>query len=149
MSNPIQHAQHSQQTTAKAVKGYMPGLGKRLVLNYGVLMVLIMVINASILALLLRFLPRSTANSVLFIVTVAWFYYGWRFLETRNRATALFILYTRFSRERRILDSLLNDAQQEKLENMDPLYTQVDRVEEAAQSFISAAEDQQIPRQDS
>jgi uncharacterized membrane protein len=55
-------------------------------------------------------LPQSTLSVLLFAVNVLIFWYGWRWLERRTRATALYILYVRASRQRRTLANALAQA---------------------------------------
>lgn len=130
------------ETTHEDVRRYMPGVGKQLLLNYAVLMLIALFLNIAVITLLLRFIPRPTANAIAFGFNLVWLIYGWRYLEGRNHATALFVLYTRYSRERRDLTRLLDTADAPALDNS------VDAVEETAQRFIDAAQAQHITPQE-
>ena len=60
-------------------------------------------------------------------------------MEQRNQATSLYILYTRYSRQRRDLEALMKEAEANTLSNPDQLYISVDKLEEAARNFLDAA----------
>ncbi len=144
MANPIKHAKQTAENTHQQVQPYMASLFQRLGFNYANLIILMLVINILSVWLLLRILPLppSTANVIGFAVNLIFLVYGWRFLEKRNNATALFVLYTRYSRQRRDLKDNIKLAEDGALENEDNLYTQVDVLEENASLFLDAVEEE-------
>ena len=142
MANPIKHAKKTAENAHLQVQPYMASLFQRLGFNYAILIMIMVLINTVGVWLLLTFLPipQSTANVIGFSVNLIFLLYGWRFLEKRNRATSLFVLYTRYSRQRRDLTDNIKLAEDGALENTDDLYIQVDVLEEKATSFLEAVE---------
>jgi hypothetical protein len=126
------------------VRQYMPGVARRILFNYAVLLGVALLVSMLFVPLLMRFIPRSTATTIGFAINIVWLFYGWRILENRNRATSLYALYTRFSHERRGLEQTLA-TDNTKSEDVS---TQVEVLEASAEAFIRAAEEQHIePRQ--
>lgn len=144
MANPIQNAKNSLAATHEQVQPYMAELFKRIASNYAILIAGVLVVNMIMLPLLLRFvpIPVSTANVLGFSAMLLILVYGWRFLENRNRATSLFVLYTRYSRQRRDLLATVEAAESSTLEDENTLYVNVDLLEEAASSLLDAVEEQ-------
>ncbi|MDQ7026628.1 MAG: hypothetical protein Q9P44_13850 [Anaerolineae bacterium] len=126
------------------VREYMPAVARRIIFNYALLIAGALAVSLILVPLLRNFVPPSTAATIGFISNIAWLIYGWRMLENHNKATSLYILYVRFSRERRELETTLAS---EKIKSED-VSEQVEAVETSAESFILAAQEQQIePRQ--
>lgn len=146
MANPIQHAKTSAERVHEAVRPYMPETFYQLGINYGLLLISVVAVNMLGIPLILRFIPLtlSTANILGFSVMLLILVYGWRFLEKRNSATAIFVLYTRYSRERRNLQDILEQAENGVLEDENTIYTQVDILEETASNFLDAVEQQGV-----
>lgn len=144
MANAVQHAQSSEARTYDAVRVYMPGLLPRLAFNYAILFALVFVVSLVGVPLLRQIIFESTAVIAGFAANVLILVYGLRWLEQRNPATTLFVLYTRFSRQRRDLHKLLRQAKSATPPSDQDLYVKVDLMEEAARQFIAAAQDQGI-----
>lgn len=146
MANPIQHAKTSAERIHEAVRPYMPETFYQLGSNYGLLLIAVVAVNMLGIPLLLRFisLPLSTANVLAFSVMLLILVYGWRFLENRNHATAIFVLYTRYSRQRRDLLDTITQAENGILEDDNALYVQVDLLEEKATAYLEAVEEQGV-----
>lgn len=125
------------EATHENVRRYMPGVGKQLLWNYAILMFGTLFLNILGLTVLLQFVQRPIANTIAFGLSLVWLIYGWRYLEGRNHATALFVLYTRYSRERRDLLRLQESA--------DAPDSGTGAMEEAAQRFIDAAQAEHVP----
>jgi hypothetical protein len=141
MANPLAHAQNSHTTMEKEVKPYVSGLFPRLALNYGLLLFVAVLVSTIAVPTLGLWIPQSTASVLGFSINFLMLFFGWRFFEKRNKATSLYILYTSYSRQRRDLEALMKQAEAKSLSNMDALYTSVDKFEEAAKAFLSAAQE--------
>ena len=134
-------------TVFSHVRQYMPGVAKRILFNYAVLLGVALVVSLLLVPLLMRFIPRSTATTIGFAVNIVWLFYGWRMLENRNKATSLYALYSRYSHDRRGLEQTLAANDKTKSEEVTE---QVELMEASAEAFIQAAEEQQIePRKNS
>lgn len=132
----LEEAKQQDETIFEEVQPYMLAIMPRLSFNYASLSLGLLFLWLIGLQLLARIVPLSTANATLFVASLFIFIYGWRFLENRNHATSLFVLYTRYSRQRRDLKALISsDADEESLSN------NIQWLEEAAQAFIHAAQD--------
>jgi len=144
VANSLQHAKNSLEATHAHVQPYMAELFSRLASNYLLLMGGVLIVNMIGIPLLLRviIIPVSTANILGFAAMLLILVYGWRFLENRNRATALFVLYIRYSRQRRELIASIEQAETDSLEDENTLYVNVDLYEESASSFLDAVEEQ-------
>jgi hypothetical protein len=144
MSETPHTTQEHIETVFNTVRQYMPGVARRILFNYAVLLGVALAVSILFVPLLMRFIPRSTATTIGFAINIVWLFYGWRILENRNRATSLYALYTRFSHERRGLEQTLAD---DKTMSED-VSAQVEVLEASAEAFIRAAEEQHIePRQ--
>jgi hypothetical protein len=144
MSETVNKTQEHVENIFNQVRQYMPEVGKRIFFNYGLLFGVAFLISILVPPFLAQYIPRSTANTIGFGLTVLWLFYGWRLLEKRNRATSLYALYVRFSKERRDLEQTLT-TEKTKTEEVSE---QVEVVEATAESFILAAQEQNIePRQ--
>ena len=144
MSETPNTTQERIETIFNHVRQYMPGVARRILFNYVVLLGVALAVSILFVPLLMRFIPRSTATTIGFAINIVWLFYGWRILENRNRATSLYALYTRFSHERRGLEQTLADDKT-KYEDVS---AQVEMLEASAEAFIQAAEEQHIePRQ--
>jgi hypothetical protein len=141
MANPLNHAQHSHSRLESQIKPYVAGIFPRLAFNYGLLVVLALIVSLILVPSLAQWIPQSTASTIGFCTNFLLLFFGLRYLENRNHATALFMLYTRYSRQRRDLEALMQQAQAKTLENMDALYSSVDSLEEVGKNFITAATD--------
>ena len=131
-------------TIFNQVREYMPGVARRIIFNYAVLIGVALAVSLILVPFLMRLIPRSTATTIGFAVNLVWLFYGWRLLENRNKATSLYALYIRYSHERRGLEQTLA-ADKTKSEDVSE---QVELMETSAEAFIRAAEEQQIePRQ--
>jgi hypothetical protein len=137
MANPQNHAQKQHDHYEAEVKPYLYELFMRLGLNYGLLTLALLLIRFLIAPLAAQIIPESIIGSLLFALILLVWLFGWRFLEKRNQATSLYFLYSRFSRQRRDLETLLKTPP----DNPDNLYAAADLVEEAAQNFLKAAQD--------
>jgi len=146
MANPINHAKKAQERAYDAVQPYMPPLFKRLAFNYFVLLFTVAIVNTLGMRVLLSVLPMppSTANVIGFSVNLILLLFGWRLLEQRNKATGLFILYTRFSSQRRDLKATIENAEDDVLDDDNALYVGVDLMEEAAKNFLDAVENEGV-----
>ncbi|MGB7339073.1 MAG: hypothetical protein WBC91_09300 [Phototrophicaceae bacterium] len=144
MANPIQHAETTLTRVHAHVQPYMADLFYRVANNYLLLLAAVFVTNMIGIPLLLRFvpIPLSTVNIIGFSAMLLILVYGWRYLENRNHATALFVLYIRYSRAKRDLEASLVLAKEGVLENDDTLYIQVDFLEETATGLLDAVEEQ-------
>jgi hypothetical protein len=144
MSETPNTTQEHIEMVFNTVRQYMPGVARRILFNYAVLLGVALAVSILFVPLLMRFIPRSTATTIGFAINIVWLFYGWRILENRNRATSLYALYTRFSHERRGLEQSLAD---DKTMSED-VSAQVEVLEASAEAFIRAAEEQHIePRQ--
>lgn len=139
MANPLAHAQNSHKKTETDVKPYVSGIFPRLALNYGLLLFVAVLVSTIAVPTLGLWIPQSTATVLGFSINFLTLFFGWRFFENRNKATSLYILYSSYSRQRRDLEALMKQAEAKSLANTDALYTSVDKFEEAAQAFLSAA----------
>jgi hypothetical protein len=140
MSETPNTTQEHIATVFNHVRQYMPGVAKRILFNYAVLLGIALAVSLLLVPLLMRFLPHSTATTIGFAVNIVWLFYGWRMLENRNKATSLYALYTRFSHDRRGLEQTLV-ADKAKSEEVTE---QVELMEASAEAFIRAAEEQEI-----
>lgn len=144
MSESVNRTQEYLDNIFNQVREYMPGVARCIVLNYALLMGGALAVSLILVPLLRNFVHPSTATTIGFVSNLVWLIYGWRMLENRNKATSLYILYVRFSRERRELEATLA-SNKTKSEDVSE---QVEIVEATAESFILAAQEQQIePRQ--
>lgn len=139
MSENSQSTQSYLEDRYDEVRQYMPGLAKRLAFNYMLLFGIGGLISMVLVPALMQHIPTSTARAIGFVLTLGWLVNGWRYLENRNHATAIYALYTRYSRSRRDLEKVLKDKA--KTEDVSPLVNDMDVT---ATAFIEAAEDAQI-----
>jgi membrane protein implicated in regulation of membrane protease activity len=130
----FQAAKQSDETIFQQVQPYMVAILPRISFNYLILTSSLVVLWFIGLQLLAQILPFSTANVIMFALSLIIFVRGWRFLENRNHATALFILYTRYSRQRREFRSIIATEIDEET-----LQTNLQWLKDSAQSFIDAA----------
>lgn len=146
MADPLKHAQRSEDEAHTRVQPYMISLFQRLAVNYLILVVAMVLVYTAGTRLLLNLFPVSlfVANGIAFAVNVLILLFGWRYLENRNRATGLFVLYTRYSRQRRDLNDTITRAEDGSLENTDRLYLEVDLLEENTNSLLEAIEEQGV-----
>src|SRR5215213_7155260 len=119
MVNPLHHAQKSHESIENQVKPYVSGLFPRLALNYGLLIIIAFLVSVLVVPTLALWIPQSTASVLGFSFNLLLFVFGWRSLEQRNKATSLYILYTRYSRQRRDLEALMKEAEAKTLDNND------------------------------
>jgi hypothetical protein len=145
MADPLNHAQNAHSRIEAQVKPYVAGIFPRLAFNYGLLMLLALLVSVIVVPSLAQWIPQSTASTIGFSANILLLFFGLRYLENRNHATSLFLLYTRYSRERRELEALIQQAQANTLTNSDSLYSSVDDLEEIARSFLTAATEAGIP----
>ena len=138
MSDTPNTTEEHLETVFNHVRQYMPGVARRIVFNYVILLGVALAVSLTLVPLLMRFIPRSTATTLGFAINLLWLFFGWRILENRNKATSLFVLYTRFSHERRGLEQTLAANKSEDV------LAQVELMEASAEAFISAAEEQEI-----
>ena len=146
MANPIQHAERAIENTYAEIQPYIPAIFKRLALNYALLLGAVLLINIIVLNVFAAIFPLaiSTLNVVSFGAMLLLIVFGWRYLENRNQATGLFVLYTYYSRQRRDLRSLIVQAEEQNLEDEDALYLGVDTLEQVTKTFLEAAEEQNL-----
>lgn len=88
---------------------------------------------------LTQILPSSTATAIMFALCLIIFVKGWQFLENRNHATALFVSYIYYSRQRRDLKRLFATEPDEET-----LSTNIQWLEETANAFIDAAQEMDV-----
>jgi hypothetical protein len=134
--NMIQQAQQTDENLFQELQPYMIAILPRLTFNYLSLTMPLLLFWLIGLQLLAQIVPLSTANAIIFALSLFMFIYGWRFLENRNHATALFVLYTRYSRQRRDLKALLKPETDEAR-----LISNLQWLAESAQSFLDAAKE--------
>lgn len=92
------------------VRVYLPELIKKLGITYGVPLIGAMLLATLGGIVISNFLPVSTTNIIVFGLNLGILLYGWRWLEKRTNATGIFLMYSRWSRTRRDLETLLNDS---------------------------------------
>lgn len=146
MADPLQHAKLSDAQLYPEVRAYMPSLLPRIAFNYMTLMMIAVLVSVVLVRVLENYIWESTANTIAFGINLALLVYGWRWLERRNQATSLFIIYTRYSRHRRELLKALEQATSGKLADLDSLYTLVDFAEESGNQFVQMAQEQNLQR---
>lgn len=128
------------QTIHEEVRRYMPSLLPRLALNYGVPIGLAMLFNYGLTAYLINFVPRSTANAFAFTGNVIILVGLWRWLESRNQATGLLLLYTAYSSQRRALQQKIQtEADKQTLEN------EFANLQSSAETFLNTAQARGLP----
>lgn len=126
-------ARQSMTHERERVRAYLPDVLQRLLLTYGIPLLIAFVLATAGGVVISSFLPVSTTNIIVLGLNLAVLVYGWRWLERRYKATSLFLIYVRFSRERRDLDKMLkNDAAP------DAIQAKQSMMEESAQNFIDA-----------
>jgi hypothetical protein len=132
----LEQAKETDETIFKQVQPYMLALMPRLTFNYFTLSMIILILWLIGLQLLAKLVPVSTANAIMFALSLLIFIYAWRFLENRNHATALFVLYTHYSRQRRDLKAqMASEVDEETLLN------NLQWLEDSAQAFLEAAQE--------
>ncbi|MEM9951705.1 MAG: hypothetical protein AAF846_08905 [Chloroflexota bacterium] len=146
MANSIQHAENTKTRIHEQVQPYMADLFYRLANNYVILFGAILLTNMILLPLLFQLLPdsfpSSTPQVLGFASVLLLLVFGWRFLENRNHATALFALYIRYSRQKRDLEENITLAQDDMLPDENTLYVSVDLLEDSATSLLQAIEEE-------
>jgi hypothetical protein len=113
MSETSAHPEMAQlDEIHESVRGYMPPLLPRLLLTYGLPVLGVLLANILLPLLIPDFVPTSTATILTFAVHLLILYLGWRTLEQRTHATALFVLYSTYTTQRRnFRKSLQSDAE--------------------------------------
>lgn len=136
------HTIETRMTNAQAsLRPHLGSLLTRLAVGYGVPFLgatLLATLGAVVLANTVTFLPQSTVSTLTFALNVLLIYFGWRYLERRTHATALFVLYSNASRERRTLKRLIAEAQAGNQSAQDDLAKQASTYESACEMFIRA-----------
>ncbi len=120
------------------VRRYMPGVLPRLLMTYLVPVMLAMMSAGLVVGLLASLVPPLSARTFAFTAMLAILLFGWRWLENRNQATALLVLYTRYSNQRRAARTALANGE---TIDMRP-------VVQSATDFIDLAKAQGIDPQD-
>jgi uncharacterized membrane protein len=133
MSKSLASVEIAHERITKEVQPYVAGIFPRLAFNFGLLVVLALIVSTIAVPSLAQFIPQSTATTLGFCTNFLLLFFGMRYLENRNHALALFVLYSKYSRERRDLEAFMQQGNQESLES------NLDALEELAQSFINAA----------
>lgn len=151
MANPIQHAETTLERVHEQIQPYMADLFYKLANNYILLFGAVLLTNLIILPVAFQFLPllNSTMTIIEFSLILLILVFGWRFLEARNHATALFVIYIRYSRQKRDLEATLALAKEGVLDDDNALYVGVDLLEESATSFLNAVEAEGLKAQES
>ncbi|MEL6408490.1 MAG: hypothetical protein AAFR81_29250 [Chloroflexota bacterium] len=149
MQETIQHTRQQLDTVHAAVRPYMPHLFQRLFGNYGLIFFFVLAWNLIVLNLIATYIPfpQSTIVVLGFAGPLLILYYGWRFMESRNHATALFVLYTQYSSQRRSLLNKLEQAENGVLDDDNPLIVGIQQLEETADSFLNAADENKLQAQ--
>lgn len=83
------------------IRPYLPPLMRRLAITYGLPVLAVLLLNIILPLLMPDFVPLSTATILTFAVHLLVLYFGWRALEQRTHATALFVSYVHYSSQRR------------------------------------------------
>lgn len=149
MQETIQEAEQQRDEVHDAVQPYMATLAQRVISNYALLFGAVVAFNVlvlNVLFALMPFIPQSTMGVLGFAGNLLILYYGWRFLEGRNSATALFVLYTQYSSQRRTLTAQLDAAETEALEDDAALIVGIEQLEASADDFLTAAEETQLQK---
>lgn len=149
MQETIQYTRQQLDTVYKAIRPYMPHLFQRLAGNYGLIFFVVLVWNLIVLTVIDAYIPfpQSTIIVLSFAGPLLILYYGWRFMENRNHATSLFVLYTQYSSQRRRLLTQLEQAENGVLEDDNTLIVGVQQLEETADSFLDAADENKLQAQ--
>lgn len=125
------------QTIQDDVRRYTGRLIPRLLSTYGIPVVVALLVASIIAPLLAGVIPNSTANILALAANIFILVYGVRWLDSRTHATGLFILYTRYSQQRRQIKTLRKND-----ETPDP--AMIDNLREEANAFISAMQERNI-----
>ena len=132
----LEQAKQTDESIFEQVQPYMLALMPRLTFNYFTLSMIVLILWLIGLQLFAKLVPVSTANAIMFALSLLIFIYAWRFLENRNHATALFVLYTRYSRQRRDLKTQLASEVDD-----DTVSNHLEWLESAANAFLEAAQE--------
>lgn len=117
--------------TYSDVRQYFPALLQRLLVTYSVPIVLTMImalVGGQVLITLTGDVGTSSMTALL--VNIIILMVVWRFMERRTQATGLFVLYTRYSRQRRDLQK----AEDVSSDDVDVLATLASNFIESAQA---------------
>ena len=134
-------AERTIATTRDEVRRYIPEVVRRMMMTFGAPL-LVAVLVATIGAMLLaRVLPSPTVSLIAFVVNVGVMFYGWRYFEQRLHGTSAFVVYTRYSRLRRDLETLLKQAPEGADVSAADIEEQRELVVEAADAFIDVMQD--------
>ena len=131
----LEQAKQADENIYKEVQPYMLAIFPRMTFNYLSLTLGILILWFAGIYLLDSFMPQALSTSIIFALSLLIFVFGWRFLENRNHATSLFVLYTSYSRQRRDFKAQLRGDDKIKIS------TSIGLLEETAQEFIAAAKD--------
>ena len=135
MAKSLETVKRAHENIVNQVTPYVAGIFPRLASNYGLVIVLALLVSTIAVPSLAQFIPQSTATTLGFCANFLLLFFGLRYLESRNPATALFMLYSQYSRQRRDLEAMMKQGNSsgESLENS------LAALEAIAQSFIKAA----------
>jgi hypothetical protein len=132
MSKSLASVEIAHERITKEVQPYVAGVFPRLAFNFGLVLTVALIVSTIAVPSLAQFIPQSTATTLGFCTNFLILFFGLRALENRNHATALFVLYSKYSRQRRDLEALMKQGNQDVDSSLGAL-------EEIAQSFIKAA----------
>ena len=146
MADAIGRATRLIDRTSDQVRGFLPTLAQRLALVYGLPILLAMLISSLGPLLIGDLLPQSTANLILLAINIFVLVQVWRRAEARWKSTGLFMLYTRYSRTRRLLRDMLERARAGSIDEPGALDLQCEQLTLDADRFVVTAQETGLSR---
>ena len=130
-------AQRILNSSHEDVRRYMPGVLPRLAMTYFIPIMFVLLVAIAITSRLSLFVPQAIAPVLGLVINLVILLGSWKVLDSRNKATGLFVLYTHYSRHRRDLEALLksDDADGEAI------HAATELVAASAEFFINMAQE--------
>lgn len=142
MTDEIQHksaeAREFMQQQRERLRVYTPALGNRLLLTYLVPIIGMLAVTTLLGVFGSRALPESTLSLLGLAANIVILVYGWRWAEKRLRGTSLFVLWSRYNKERRELELLLKRADASHEMQPEIIDMKRDLLQNAADNVVSA-----------
>lgn len=139
----IKVAQRIRDESYDEVRAYMPKIAPRLAATYLLPMLLAGVVTIAVMWLVSTWLSPIVASALPLTISLIVIIATWRIMESRYHATGLLVMYTHYSSNRRKLDTLLEQAEQGDYDETN-LLAAADLTEETANTFVMAAQEQNI-----
>lgn len=132
-----QQAQRILSNSHEDVRRYMPGVLPRLAMTYFIPILFVLLVSILLTSRLSEFVPQALAPVLGLVINIAILLGSWKILDSHNKATGLFILYTHYSRHRRDLSAMLDSNEADT----QTVHAATELVASSAELFIAMAQE--------